>query len=137
MTKKSSKKAAAKTAVKQVASVALVGKAPASTAAVPSKKASAKTDAKKMAAKSSAKTQVVAKVDIGWGNSLYVRGSGGGLSWDKGLVLKNNGADEWSIALSAAKGKIELKFLINDECWAAGENHVVTAGDKLVTTPHF
>ncbi|MGA2052250.1 MAG: hypothetical protein ABSH19_02945, partial [Opitutales bacterium] len=30
---------------------------------------------------------IVALVDVGWGNSIYVRGGSGGLSWDLGIPM--------------------------------------------------
>jgi hypothetical protein len=32
-------------------------------------------------------TVVQAKIDVGFGNSIFIRGQGAGLSWDKGLPL--------------------------------------------------
>ncbi|MDQ8207740.1 hypothetical protein QEH52_09480 [Coraliomargarita sp. SDUM461003] len=149
-TKKAAKKVAAKKAVKKVA----VKKAPAKKAAkkVAAKKVAAKKVAVKKAVKKAApkkaipakapaktveKTSIIARVDVGFGNSLYVRGEGAGLSWDKGIQLDNVSPYEWSFASTQAKGDVTFKFLINDEIWAEGENGTVAAGDTSITSPVF
>tara|TARA_B100001971_G_scaffold214864_1_gene255008 strand:+ start:1899 stop:2372 length:474 start_codon:yes stop_codon:yes gene_type:complete len=149
-TKKAAKKVAAKKAVKKVA----VKKAPAKKAAkkVAAKKVAAKKVAVKKAVKKAApkkaipakapaktveRTSIIARVDVGFGNSLYVRGEGAGLSWDKGIQLDNVSPYEWSFASTQAKGDVTFKFLINDEIWAEGENGTVAAGDTSITSPVF
>ena len=144
------KKVAAKKAVKKVA----VKKAPAKKAAkkVAAKKVAAKKVAVKKAVKKAApkkaipakapaktveRTSIIARVDVGFGNSLYVRGEGAGLSWDKGIQLDNVSPYEWSFASTQAKGDVTFKFLINDEIWAEGENGTVAAGDTSITSPVF
>jgi hypothetical protein len=105
---------------------------------VPAKKAVAP---KKAAAKAPAKqgeaTHIIARVDIGFGNSLYLRGSGAGLSWEKGVALDNVSDYEWSFTSATAKGEVTFKFLINDELWAEGENLVVAAGSTSISSPVF
>ena len=134
------KKAAKKAVKKAVTKKAAVKKTAVTKKAV--KKTVAKKAAKKTAAKKTTKkaatplTTVIAKVDIGWGNNLYIRGEGGGLSWDKGLLMDCVDGDwTWSTA-SATKG-LAFKFLINDEAWAEGENFTVAAGGTSVSSPSF
>lgn len=103
-------------------------KAPTKKAAAPKKKAPAK--------KAVAKTSIIARVDVGFGNALYVRGEGAGLSWDKGTPLENTTPYEWSLT-SSKKGDVTFKFLINDELWAEGENLTVTAGSESISSPTF
>lgn len=142
-TKKAAKKAPApKAAVKKApAPKAAAKKAPAPKAAV-KKKAAPKT-VKKVAAKKKTPateptpiTSVIAKVDIGFGNELYLRGEGAGLSWETGVKMDwTDGSWSWSSA--SAKGDVAFKFLINDEVWSEGENFVVADGDTAVVTPAF
>ncbi len=83
------------------------------------------------------KTTIIAKVDVGWGNSLYLRGDGGGLSWDVGVLMTCAKDDEWSWSCPANAGPVTYKFVRNDLHWALGENLVVEAGATAVSTPDF
>jgi len=136
--KKTTKKAvAAKTPAKKVpAKKAPAKKAPAKKA--PAKKAPAKkAPAKKAPAKQAiAQTRIIARVDVGFGNALYVRGEGAGLSWEKGTALANVTPYEWALS-SSKKGKVIFKFLINDELWAEGENITLQTGSKSISSPTF
>ncbi|MFO8028211.1 MAG: hypothetical protein R6U56_11150 [Opitutales bacterium] len=130
--KKATKKAAAsKTALKKPAAK----KAPAKKA--PAKKAPAKKAAKKVVAKKPVTTSIIANVDVGFGNTLYIRGEGADLSWDKGTALNNDSPYTWSFRTTAAKEPVTFKFLINDEAWSDGENLTVAAGGTSATSPVF
>lgn len=87
--------------------------------------------------KSKAITSVQARIDVGYGNALYIRGQGDGLSWDKGAPLVCADSASWVWSTEKADGKIEFKLLLNDEIWAQGENLVVTPGETIETTPTF
>lgn len=126
-----SKKVATKKAA-PAAKKAAVKKAPA--AAQPT---APKAPAKKAPAKKVEATNIIARVDVGFGNSLYVRGSGAGLSWTKGVALDNVSPYEWSFSSTQAKGEVTFKFLINDEIWAEGENLTVAAGSTSINSPTF
>lgn len=149
-TKKAVKKATAKKAVKKVAAKKTVATSAPATAPAPAKKVVAKKvaakkalAAKKVAAKKVApaktvvKTSIIARVDVGFGNSLYVRGEGAGLSWDKGVQLDNVSPYEWAFSSTQAKGKLTFKFLINDEVWAEGEDLTVAKGGTSISSPVF
>ena len=86
------------------------------TASAAVKPAAAPASAKKSSAKKV--TRIVAHVDIGWGNMLYIRGEGAGLSWEQGVPMI-------------------CKFLVNDEKWALGENVTINAGDVHISDPAF
>ncbi len=115
-------------------------KAPAPKKAAPAKKAPAKkAPAPKKAApakKTATKTNIIARIDVGFGNALYVRGEGAGLSWNKGTALENVTPYEWSLSFSK-KGNVTFKFLINDELWAEGENITIEAGSESISSPTF
>jgi hypothetical protein len=81
--------------------------------------------------------RVVIKYDVGFNNSLYIRGRGAGLSWDKGELLKNISADEWVWEPSVAFNECEFKVLINDASYEGGENHHLAPGAQLQYTPAF
>ena len=152
--KKTTKKAVKKAAAKKSSAPKAAKKAPAKKVAVkqtvdnkaPAKQATTKTLAKKAPAKEgatdvvtkrSATTSIIANVDVGFGNSLYIRGEGAGLSWDKGIELVNVSPYEWSFSTNAATGPVTFKFLINDEAWTDGDNLAVAPGGRSVSSPVF
>lgn len=83
------------------------------------------------------KTTIVAKYDAGFGNSLYLRGEGAGLGWDKGVLMSCAAADEWSYTVEGATSALAVKVLINDTTWSSGPNIDVPIGQKIVFTPSF
>lgn len=133
------KKAPAKKALAKKAAPAK--KAPAKKAPAkktPAKKVAAKkAPAKKVATKKVEKTSILANVDVGFGNSLYIRGEGAGLSWETGTTLENVSPYEWAFSATGVKGEVTFKFLINDEVWSDGDNLTVAAGGSSVSSPVF
>jgi hypothetical protein len=79
---------------------------------------------------------IEAKVDVGFGNHLFVRGQGAGLSWERGVQLENVDSSTWRLTVSA-KEKLQFKFLLNDSQWAQGEDVVAVPGKKTEVTPLF
>ncbi len=73
------------------------------------------------------------KQTLPFGCSLFVRGSGNELSWDKGTGLINIGNDVWVFKSSKPIEKGECKFLLNDDInyWENSKNRKITNG-KLV-----
>src|SRR5208283_3751628 len=53
---------------------------------------------------------ITAKVDVGFGNSLFIRGDGAGLSWSKGTLLDCVSSDTWSIVLPSVDKPLAFKF---------------------------
>lgn len=125
----SKKKAVKKTAPKPASESAVKAAAP----------AAPKTAAKKAStAVSSVKTTIVhAKVNIGWGNTLYIRGEGAGLSWDSGIPMDCKGDDAWSWSSKQVQGRIVFKFLLNDEIWSVGDDLSASAGSTTTCYPSF
>jgi hypothetical protein len=82
-------------------------------------------------------TVINARIDVGYGNTLYIRGEGAGLSWDVGLSLNCAAAGLWTLALPAAGRPVTFKFLINDREWSAGENLMVAPGVTATFEPAF
>lgn len=101
------------------------------------KTATKKTTARKTAVRKTLKTSIVAYVDVGYGNTLYIRGEGAGLNWEKGIPLKNVSAAEWAFETNKATGTLNYKFLINDQVWATGDNLTIQAGSKSISSPQF
>lgn len=84
-----------------------------------------------------ATTKIVAEVDIGFGNTLYIRGAGCGLNWENGIALKNQDANFWVFEVPSCKEDFEYKLLINDEIWSTGENFVAYRGMNNIVSPKF
>jgi len=82
-------------------------------------------------------TVVAARVDIGFGNCLFLRGTGPGLSWERGAPMVNAGSDLWTLDLIGATSPVYCKFLINDEQWSAGPDYTLEPGAQLEVTPLF
>lgn len=82
-------------------------------------------------------TCIAAQIDVGFGNTLYLRGDGPGLSWEKGVIMECVADDRWSITLPESSRPILCKFLINDETWCAGEDYLVKPGQETVFVPSF
>lgn len=80
---------------------------------------------------------LIANVDVGFGNTLYVRGEGPGLSWDKGTPLENKAADRWQISIAGTNAPVVFKFLINDQVWSLGEDYVAAPGSSASLSPVF
>jgi hypothetical protein len=80
---------------------------------------------------------IVANVDVGFGNALYVRGDEPFLHWGKGTALGNVAGNKWEIVLTGIDKPFEFKFLVNDTSWSSGENYTVSPGDTLTLAPSF
>lgn len=82
-------------------------------------------------------TSIIANIDVGFGNALFIRGNGAGLSWETGTELKNISDSEWSFTTSSASDELAFKFLLNDEIWSDGEDLTVAAGKTSISSPTF
>ena len=81
-------------------------------------------------------TVIEAKIDVGFGNQLFVRGQGAGLSWERGTPLTCVGPDTWRWAVEATD-RLKFKLLLNDRVWANGEDVVVPPGKQVELKPAF
>ena len=125
MAKKVTKKKVAKKAVKKKAAT---------------KKAAAKQSIAKKPAKQKASGKsgcVIARVDVGWGNSLYIRGNGADLSWAKGVHMTSSTANEWLWTSPQFKSNFEFKILINDVYWSEGDNYDANVNKVTIVSPTF
>ena len=82
-------------------------------------------------------TRVLVNYDVGFGNSLFIRGKGANLSWDKGMEMHNAKNDEWVWETNAPFSPGEFKVLINDTQYESGENHSLQSGATIRYTPLF
>jgi len=85
---------------------------------------------------SGALTTIEVKIDVGFGNAVFLRGQGSGLTWDHGVPLAcvDGGTWRWSQTVAAP---ITFKVLLNDQVWSAGNDLVVAPGQKLQVSPSF
>jgi hypothetical protein len=122
------------------------GSAPATKAkAAPAKRATsiAVTTAKPKAAAAPATTTrvpattVTVRTDVGFGNLLYIRGDGPGLSWDQGVLMECASSDTWTWTSKAATRPFAYKVLINDERWSSGDDFVASVGTENSVAPAF
>ncbi len=82
-------------------------------------------------------TKIIAEVNIGFGNTLYIRGAGCGLNWEKGIALKNHDTNFWALELPQCTEDFEYKLLINDKIWNTGENFVAHRNQQNIVKPKF
>lgn len=80
---------------------------------------------------------ITAKADIGFGNHLYLRGEGPGLSWDHGLAMVSIAADLWAATVKGATSPVTFKVLVNDLSWSSGDDYVVEVGQSVTVAPTF
>jgi len=73
---------------------------------------------------------------VGFGNRVFLRGQGAGLSWERGVPLECVDSKTWRLTVPAQE-KLLFKLLINDSIWAKGEDVVVTPGQRVEITPAF
>jgi len=130
--KKAEPKAKAPAAPAPVPAAPVVAPA-AKAAAAPAAKAAAAPAAKPVRKP----TVIAARINIGFGNTLFVRGEGPGLSWDRGLAMDCLADDLWSVSLPGSGNGVVFKFLVNDLSWSAGSDFVVASGDSVELTPSF
>ena len=83
-------------------------------------------------------TVIVAKYDVGHGNTMFIRGEGAGLTWEAGIQMENAGNDVWVWTTNeASQGPVSFKFLINDEIWSVGDNMIAPVGETTTLYPSF
>jgi hypothetical protein len=82
-------------------------------------------------------TFISATIDIGFGNHLFLRGDGPGLSWDRGVAMDCTGAGLWTASVKNANGPVTFKVLVNDLSWSSGEDFVAAPGQSVTITPSF
>jgi hypothetical protein len=82
-------------------------------------------------------TRIIVKYDVGFNNSIYLRGTGADLSWERGIMLKNVKSDEWIWETNIPFTHCEFKVLINDRQYEMGENHRLQCGTSFEYSPNF
>jgi hypothetical protein len=110
---------------------------PAPTKAAPAKKSAVPAKKKVDVAAEPPATFISAQIDIGFGNHLYLRGEGPGLSWDHGVAMDSVGSNLWTASVKGAQIPVLFKVLVNDLSWSAGADYVVDPGQSITITPTF
>ena len=81
---------------------------------------------------------VVASVFIGIGNKPFVRGSGAGLNWDKGIAMEFVEIGKWQwIAPAELDEPVELQLFRNDEDVDSSGKYTLEPGQQLDISPVF
>lgn len=126
-----------KTTKKSAPAVAVAASVPVATAPAASKSVATIPAVRQSAGPARASnTTIEAKIDVGFGNRLFLRGQGEGLSWDHGIPLECVDSQTWRLIVPA-KDKLQFKLLINDSVWAKGEDVVVPPGKRVELVPAF
>lgn len=84
-------------------------------------------------------TKIRVHYNVGYGNTMYLRGNSYPLWWDQGRKMRNVGTDVWEFEIERipAGQRFEFKPLINDSRWSTGNNFVGTGGQTIDIYPGF
>ena len=82
-------------------------------------------------------TTITARINVGFGNALHLRGEGPGLSWDRGVPMECIAADLWRLNLGESARGYTFKVLVNDLTWNSGPDYTVASGGVVNVTPVF
>ncbi|WP_165872302.1 alpha-amylase family glycosyl hydrolase [Tenacibaculum sp. M341] len=84
-------------------------------------------------------TTIYANIDVGWGNSLFIRGNTSPLNWNSGIQMTNVNSNTWKWEIqSIPQGQnFEFKVLINDNNWSSGSNFSGKGGETITINPNF
>ena len=81
-------------------------------------------------------TTIAVKSDVGFGNAVFLRGSGCGLNWEHGVPLTCLDGKTWHWS-GMIKSPLSFKVLINDRIWSTGSDLMVVPGQMLEVNPTF
>lgn len=82
-------------------------------------------------------TRLRAKIDLGDGHYLSLRGSQAPLDWSLGWPAVPTAGEGWEAAFPGISGILEYKWLRDDRDWEAGENRQVEGGGAQDGQPTF
>ena len=83
-------------------------------------------------------TIAVFKCDIGFGNTLFIRGEGSPyLNWEWGKPLAFDEKTQGWVYKSTSRAPIAFKVLINDQQWSNGDNFMLIPGGRQFFDPQF
>lgn len=84
-------------------------------------------------------TKIRVHYDVGYGNTMYLRGNTYPLWWDTGRKMRNVSSDVWEFEIERIPSgdTLEFKPLINNSTWSTGNNYTVTGGQTVDIYPSF
>lgn len=84
-------------------------------------------------------TTIKVVFDVGYGNSMTIRGSVSPLSWTTGTAMTWTTGNVWTYTTTAIPSgtSFEFKALKNDSFWSDGANFTGTGGSTITVTPTF
>jgi len=82
-------------------------------------------------------TTISARINVGFGHFLTIRGDGPGLSWDAGVPMICLADDLWQIKLGESARGFVFKVLVDDLTWNTGPDYTLASGASLTVTPEF
>ena len=83
-------------------------------------------------------TVVIANVFVGIGNKPFLRGAGGGLSWERGVAMEFDGVGRWRwVAPKDSGGPFSVRVYRNDEEAETEGPHRIEAGERRELRPAF
>ncbi len=91
----------------------------------------------KRPASSPVSLSLVAVVNVGIGNTPYVRGDGPGLSWTEGVPMRFLEIGKWEWTIENADEPAVIQIFKNDEISAFGEEVCVGVGERVEIHPKF
>lgn len=80
---------------------------------------------------------LIAVVNVGIGNTLFVRGDGPGLSWTEGVPMKFLEIGKWEWSIDNTDEAAVIQIFKNDEISAFGEEINVGLGERVEVYPKF
>ncbi len=90
------------------------------------------------ASESSVATKTVIRVHYPAGSkTIALRGSSAPWNWDKGVAMKSEADDTWTLETTTLTTEAEWKPLLDDATWARGPNYKIKPGTTLDVYPHF
>lgn len=85
----------------------------------------------------SGRTSIIVHLELGPHNGLFVRGRGGGLSWNEGQPLSRLERAIWTWSTGSAKDRLEFQLLLDDMIWERSQPHFLAAGHTVHISPDF
>jgi len=83
------------------------------------------------------RTLVEAKLELGPGNGLFIRGEGEGLKWHEGQPLVRLDSRTWRWSSLRSESPIIFQLLLNDLVWAKGDDILLEPGARIELVPDF
>jgi len=83
------------------------------------------------------RTMVWAKIELGAGNALFIRGEGEGLDWQRGQAMAQLDEMTWIWSAHPAKEPVVFQLLLNDLILARGDKVTLEPGGIIGLVPDF